>query len=398
MKETPNEVVARTVRGLRFERGINSIDKFAELCKPWGLSRSTLFRIESNKYATVIEDDKISALARFFEVEPDVITETNEWVSIRIEASKRHLMNNSFKAALEAINELMGVLFEIETSTGGVVRKSGSSRERADVLLQRGNLDLQQGHPDAALIWYGHSLEVATTARDSEMVHRARHNIALAHLSLNEFQRVFEILENDNADREYENPQKKSKNAHLQMSVHMRLRNWKVAEQYALEALNMADPGDHAFRARLHQNIASLCRRQGNSDSALENLKSSMTHAEKSGDVIGHIYSLKTYGELFETKGELHLAKEAYMEANKLAVEAGLEKEILLTRFLSLAIADRSKSYKELNELITSLEKLSFAPSDMADLYKKMARSAKDMSFPEEANEFYEKYISKIEI
>ena len=392
--EDLNGIVARNLRAYRSERGINGLDHLTDQLRSKGFSRSMLYRIESNANSTEINQDKILLLAEFFGVPVSCFCESDTEINILFAQVEEAFLRLDYSEVTGEVIELLQRKLYMEKDDGTYI-PIGSPRQRILSLMYKGKYHQFNGEMDNAKESYLKALEVAMIARDSKMVHRSRHNVALIFLETGEYSYLFTTLDEDMKDNSYVDSLKAVKNLQLIMNAHKKLRNWKVAEEYALKAIDSCPEHEHAIKGRIYQNLAAIQRELGLASKAQDSVQIALVHTDLVDDHIGTIYALKTLAEIHNDAGMKDDAKKHLERALSISEKYFLKKESLIISFNLLKHEQSSSGYGRMKEIVIALAELGHSPAYMSEKYKTLARLANILGLKEESIEFYEKCISK---
>ncbi|MFD2170321.1 tetratricopeptide repeat protein [Tumebacillus lipolyticus] len=398
--ETYNEVVARNVKALRFDRGIAGINRFAELCKGYGLSRSTLYRIESEGYIGDVEQDKLDALASFFNIAPVAISETDErYNSLLGEIDERYRRFDVSEDTLLRIEELMRITFAFDAA-GKIERKLRAPRECILTLLRKSASYMHRGIYKPSVCWLDYALELAIRSKDTLMIHQVKHDLAIAHLESGAYLKVIEMIIDDLNDKEVSSPDKSVKNFYILASCYVRLRNWQEAETCAFRALDHFGKSyrDDHLQARIYSLLGSMYRKWKKSDLAIDNLRRAIELSERAGDHVSSLFAHESMGEVLLECGDCESAQSWFEIAGRRAADLQREADALRLEFYRRSCSQPSEvDYVRMKEILQHLRENGLSSSYHSEMFKLLGQVAKRLQLLEEASSCLEEAISLLE-
>ncbi|PWK05089.1 tetratricopeptide repeat protein [Tumebacillus permanentifrigoris] len=400
MDETFNQKVGRNTLALRNERGL-STDHAWKLLRGYGFSKATMNRIElarnsNDPEANKIEEDKISGIAEFHNVTPESITETDEAVNGLIEKIEvAYKRGKKDEQVLQMLDKLLTQLFYVDDK-GKLIKKNGAPRIRVRALLLRGKYEFLNGNHPESIDWSSRALEIATAAKDYEMVHMCRSNIANAHLEQGECFTVIQFINDDEQDKTYESDEKHSMNYLLLGSAYNKLKDWNLAIRHI--QLSIEKTYNKSRLSRAYQLLSRAYRNKNMINEAIEQLNQAMEYAQEVNDNLTQIYGYETLGEIFLTQGDLDKALSRFLQGHSLAKSYGSSKEILLLEFfVTYCNLNVPEDVDTLVTIATQYESLNVAKTYKSTISTYVARAARSYRRFDVALEYYEKAISTAE-
>jgi tetratricopeptide (TPR) repeat protein len=279
------------------------------------------------------------------------------------------------------------------------ITKNRGPRERSMALLKRGGLEYHRGKYSDSVGYFESSLDVARTADDRDMVHRACYNAASALLMLGRTQEAHERISEDLSVNQ--DSQKRAKSLYLLGNILAEQQKWEETERSFTDSLAaIASPWENSeekkvLENRCHQMLAETYRRLGKIEESLVYCEKVCAMSVDVGDIYGEIFAMITAGLIYWDQKDSQTALKKFEEALQKAVVYKFPNETEIYR-IQFYCALCKKDYGSMKSNLSQLQAATIIPSDFARMCKETARLAMEIGEVGEGQEYYEKALQKI--
>lgn len=385
--EEINSNIARNVREFRMDQNLSE-EKLGSLINT---SKSTISRIENQSHDKIVHKSYISKLASVFGVEPDVLTETNDELLLRMENLDSTI--RSFVYTEQELKEAMEIV---------ALTQNRGKREKIKAYHLLGLVRFLREEYHCALSAYESAIELAesSTFNYGETLHQLKRNQAEALLRVGEFDKLRHVVES-------EIPLISNQDIRAKMLfplgvAHYKLGKFDLANRVLSQAIEELPKNENnrSHLARFKQVLAASYRKMpGGSIKSIEIATEALDLAEACGDKLCQIYSLRVIGEALFDQGKRNESKEKFSSALNIAeFMNNKDIEILLIRFsLELCQEDSLESFHRICKIIDEGEKTEMHKFDLAEMYSVGAEMAHNLGLYTESRELFRKALKTLQ-